>query len=180
MAGEPLTCQELVELVTDYSENALGPADRPRFDAHVAECPGCDIYLRQMQTTLELVGATAGLETDPRSLRCSTRSVTGGAVGPEMIEVRMVLRGEPRTHRFLRARLTFHVAATLVIDAVATAAMYMLEHDDPRSGFDDIGGALIWVSAQLSRRVRRSRARRIPRPWRTARAAILSLRRSRR
>ena len=40
-----------------------------------------------------------------------------------MSEVRTVLRGEPRTHRFLRARLTFLVAATPVIDAVATAAM---------------------------------------------------------
>jgi hypothetical protein len=28
--------------------------------------------------------------------------------------------------------------------------MYMLEHDDPRSGFDDVGGALFWVSAQLT------------------------------
>lgn len=65
MAGESLTCQELVELVTDYFDNALGPADRARFDAHVAECPGCDIYLRQMQTTLELIGATADLETRP-------------------------------------------------------------------------------------------------------------------
>jgi hypothetical protein len=71
-------------------------------------------------------------------------------VGPEMSEVRMVLRGESRTHRFLRARLTFLVAATLVVDAVATAAMYMLEHEDPRSGFDDIGGAVFWVSAQLT------------------------------
>src|SRR5687768_13553946 len=67
-----------------------------------------------------------------------------------MSEVRMVLRGESRTHRFLRARLTFLVAATLVVDAVATTAMYLLEHDDPRSGFDDVGGALFWVSAQLT------------------------------
>jgi anti-sigma factor RsiW len=65
MADEPLTCQELVELVTDYFDGALGPADRARFEAHVAECPGCDIYLRQMRTTLELVGATASLETQP-------------------------------------------------------------------------------------------------------------------
>jgi hypothetical protein len=28
--------------------------------------------------------------------------------------------------------------------------MYMLEHDDPRSGFHDFGGALFWVSAQLT------------------------------
>jgi hypothetical protein len=60
-----LTCQELVELVTDYFENALGPADRARFEAHVAECSGCDTYLSQMLTTLELVGATADLETKP-------------------------------------------------------------------------------------------------------------------
>ena len=65
MADESLSCQELVELVTDYFENALAPADRARFEAHVAECPGCDIHLRQMQTTLELVSATARLETRP-------------------------------------------------------------------------------------------------------------------
>jgi hypothetical protein len=28
--------------------------------------------------------------------------------------------------------------------------MYMLEHDDPRSGFDDVGGALFCVAAQLT------------------------------
>ena len=60
-----LTCQQLVELVTDYFENALGPADRARFEAHVAGCPGCDAYLGQMRTTLEVVGATAELETRP-------------------------------------------------------------------------------------------------------------------
>ena len=38
-------------------------------------------------------------------------------------EVGMVLRGESRTHQFLRARLTFLVFATLLLDAVATVAM---------------------------------------------------------
>jgi anti-sigma factor RsiW len=60
-----LTCQQLVELVTDYFENALEPADRTRFEAHVAGCPGCDAYLGQMRTTLELVRATAALESRP-------------------------------------------------------------------------------------------------------------------
>ena len=60
-----LTCQQLVELVTDYLEDALGPADRARFEAHVAGCPGCDAYLGQMRTTIEAVGATAALETRP-------------------------------------------------------------------------------------------------------------------
>src|SRR5215218_294385 len=65
-------------------------------------------------------------------------------------EVRMVVRGESRTHRFLRARLTFLVGATLLLDAAATVSMYLLEHDHPGSGFDDLGGALFWVSAQLT------------------------------
>jgi putative zinc finger protein len=65
MADEPSPARNSSELVTDYFENALGPADRARFEAHVAECPGCDIYLSRTQTTLKLVGATAGLETGP-------------------------------------------------------------------------------------------------------------------
>jgi anti-sigma factor RsiW len=60
-----LTCQELVELVTDYLEGALPPADRARFEAHLADCPGCDAYLRQMRATLELVGATGALQSRP-------------------------------------------------------------------------------------------------------------------
>ena len=31
-----LTCQELVELVTDYLEGALPAAERARFEAHLA------------------------------------------------------------------------------------------------------------------------------------------------
>jgi len=63
--GRELTCQELVELVTDYLDDALEPADRARFEAHVAGCPGCDAYLGQIRMTLELVGATAGLDSRP-------------------------------------------------------------------------------------------------------------------
>jgi hypothetical protein len=71
-------------------------------------------------------------------------------MGRMAAEVGMVLRGESRTHRFLRARLTFLLVGTLVLDAVATVAMYALEHDAPRSGFHTMGGALFWVSAQLT------------------------------
>jgi hypothetical protein len=60
-----LSCRQLVELVTDYFEDAMGPADRASFEAHVAGCPGCDAYLGQMRTTLKAVGATAALETRP-------------------------------------------------------------------------------------------------------------------
>jgi hypothetical protein len=65
-------------------------------------------------------------------------------------EVRMVVRGESLAHRFLRARLMFLVLATLALDAVATVIMYVLEHDRHGSGFHTLGGALFWVSAQLT------------------------------
>src|SRR5215210_4053952 len=78
------------------------------------------------------------------------REMPPPGMGHMATELRMVLRGESRTHRFLRARVTFLAGATLLLDAIATVAMYMLEHDDRGSGFDDLGGALFWVSAQLT------------------------------
>jgi anti-sigma factor RsiW len=51
-----LTCQELVELVTDYLEEALEPEDRRRFEAHLAACDGCDAYLEQIRLTITLAG----------------------------------------------------------------------------------------------------------------------------
>jgi len=65
-------------------------------------------------------------------------------------EVRMVVRGESRTHRFLRSRLAFLLGTTLLLDVVGTVLMYVFEHDARGSGFDDLGGALFWVSAQLT------------------------------
>ncbi len=52
-----LTCQELVELVTDYLEGALAPEDSARFEQHLGSCPGCRAYLEQMRETVRLTGA---------------------------------------------------------------------------------------------------------------------------
>ena len=56
MAAPDLTCQELVELVTDYLEEALPASERVRFEAHIVDCPSCDAYLDQMRRTVRLVG----------------------------------------------------------------------------------------------------------------------------
>jgi anti-sigma factor RsiW len=53
---EALSCQELVELVTDYLEDALPPDERARFEVHVGGCGGCTRYLEQMQETIRLTG----------------------------------------------------------------------------------------------------------------------------
>jgi len=63
-AVEPLTCQELVELVTDYLEDALPPAERARFDSHIRQCDACLTYLQQMRTTLELLGSLSPQHVD--------------------------------------------------------------------------------------------------------------------
>ena len=55
-AVEQLSCQELVELVTDYFEGALPAEDRARFEAHIGGCDGCVAYVEQMRTTIELTG----------------------------------------------------------------------------------------------------------------------------
>ena len=65
-------------------------------------------------------------------------------------EARMVLRGSTLTHQFLRARLTLLIALTLVVDAVGTVLMYWFEGGAKGSDFDDLGGALFWVTAQLT------------------------------
>jgi len=55
-AALEMTCRELVELVTGYLEGKLPPAERRRFEEHLAGCPGCEIYLAQMRLTLRLLG----------------------------------------------------------------------------------------------------------------------------
>ena len=71
MATDPvgLTCVELVELVTDYLEGALSPRERARFDAHLAECDGCQAYIEQMRTVIALTGRLTGEAIPPEGER---------------------------------------------------------------------------------------------------------------
>lgn len=52
----PLTCKEIVELVTDYLEDSLPVEQRALFEAHLAACSGCRSYLEQMRQTIALTG----------------------------------------------------------------------------------------------------------------------------
>ena len=51
-----MTCDEFVELVTAYLEGTLPDDQRAAFDEHLALCPGCDRYLSQFRTTIDLLG----------------------------------------------------------------------------------------------------------------------------
>ncbi|MBK8026804.1 MAG: zf-HC2 domain-containing protein [Chloroflexi bacterium] len=54
-----MTCEEMVELVTNYLEGTLPAADHLRFESHIAECQGCHHYLDQMRKTIDLTGRIA-------------------------------------------------------------------------------------------------------------------------
>ena len=63
--GGELTCQELVELVTDYLEGALSCDDQHRFEAHLEGCDGCRAYLEQTRTTILAVHGVTEADLDP-------------------------------------------------------------------------------------------------------------------
>lgn len=56
---DELSCQEVVELVTDYLENVLLPEMGKRLEAHLAECPGCEHYIEQVRLTIDMLHRAA-------------------------------------------------------------------------------------------------------------------------
>ncbi len=61
-----LPCQLVVDMVTDYLENALPPADHRRLEHHLADCPHCTEYLAQMRETIRLTGRIAPEDLTPQ------------------------------------------------------------------------------------------------------------------
>jgi len=63
-----MTCQQLVELVSDYVDDRLDAPVRERFEAHLGVCPDCREYVDQVR---ESVRALGGLPED--ALSAATR-----------------------------------------------------------------------------------------------------------
>jgi anti-sigma factor RsiW len=74
---EKLSCQELVELVTDYLDGVLTDEERRRFDEHLSGCDGCRTYLEQMRTTIQLSGALSPREISPEAERALLEAFRG-------------------------------------------------------------------------------------------------------
>ena len=62
-----LNCQEVVELVTDYLEQALLPEMQAQFEEHIEECPGCVTYLEQVQQTIMMLRKLSEQQTFPET-----------------------------------------------------------------------------------------------------------------
>jgi anti-sigma factor RsiW len=79
-----LSCRRLVELVSDYLEDALPAAERSRFEAHIAGCEHCSTYLVQMRQTLHLLGELPDSAMSPQAeadLRVAFRDWKASSAG---------------------------------------------------------------------------------------------------
>ena len=64
-----LSCQEMIEVVTDYLDDALPPGERQRFEHHLSYCAGCGTYVDQMRETITQTGVVSREESFPPALR---------------------------------------------------------------------------------------------------------------
>lgn len=55
----PLSCPEMLELLTAYLDGALAVQDEVSFDAHLGLCRGCRTYLDQFRETVRATGTLA-------------------------------------------------------------------------------------------------------------------------
>jgi predicted anti-sigma-YlaC factor YlaD len=62
-----LQCQEVVELVTDYLEQALLPETQAQFEQHIETCPGCKTFLEQVQQTIVMLRKLSEQQTFPET-----------------------------------------------------------------------------------------------------------------
>ena len=65
--ADHISCQEVVELVTDYVERALPPDEAALFEQHINFCDGCELYVEQMRATVQTVGRVGEDDLPPET-----------------------------------------------------------------------------------------------------------------
>jgi anti-sigma factor RsiW len=53
-----MTCRELNDVLAEYLDRALPPADRARLEAHLVDCGACVAYVRSYLATVRAAKAT--------------------------------------------------------------------------------------------------------------------------
>ena len=75
VSADEVTCQQFVELITDYLEGALTARTVGHVEEHLVMCDWCVTYLEQMQTTIALLGSLgAGAVPEPSGALLSALS----------------------------------------------------------------------------------------------------------
>lgn len=81
--AEEVKCEELVELVTDYLESVLEPAEVARIHKHLTVCDSCESYLSQVcvaiRVTSSLPSEEMTREAEEDILRIHQRWLAEGA-----------------------------------------------------------------------------------------------------
>ena len=49
----PATCREVIEVLSDYIEGDLSPEDAEALERHMADCPPCERFLRNLETSID-------------------------------------------------------------------------------------------------------------------------------
>ena len=65
--ADHITCNEVVELVTDYLERALPADEMTLFEQHINFCDGCIVYVEQMRSTVATVGRVREEDVPPEA-----------------------------------------------------------------------------------------------------------------
>lgn len=63
-----LTCQEVVELVTELLDDAMPPQDRARIEQHLLVCPPCTAHVHQVEDTRALARELPAAAVPPQIL----------------------------------------------------------------------------------------------------------------
>ena len=53
--------------MTDYLDGSLSRRDRARFDAHIAGCGNCTLYIEQFRETIRLTGTLRESDVSPEA-----------------------------------------------------------------------------------------------------------------
>ena len=67
MATMELSCQDIVELVTDYLERALPAEETVLVEQHLNFCEGCIWYVDQIRATVATVGRIEERDVPPET-----------------------------------------------------------------------------------------------------------------
>jgi predicted anti-sigma-YlaC factor YlaD len=66
--GGSLTCREANDFLAAYVAGELNGRQRALFDAHLAECPDCVVFLGQYAATIDLAKEACGDDDEPAVL----------------------------------------------------------------------------------------------------------------
>ncbi len=78
-----MSCQQIVELITDYFEGQMSWRTKRRFEQHIKACPWCSLYLEQMRVTIRSVGRLQEESLSPRAREELLGAFRDWSAGPQ-------------------------------------------------------------------------------------------------